>query len=279
MERNKAQSWKDCDEDIKHFVLDLVAMLKSEISDNLVGIYLHGSLAMGCYYRPKSDLDVIVVVHNQLGADIAKKIGIAIAKQAEKRPTTGNVELSIITTDVAWNVPVPTPYELHYSSEWHDKALKGDIEYDSSKTDIDLLSHLMYVRQRGVILGGKPIQEVFGVYDWQYFMDAVIDDFEWILESENIVETPFYGVLNICRVLQLLSGDSQTVHSKAEGGEWGLNNLPSEFHSLVQKALDVYRSPDDVSEAQRRTGGLEWNKDELLALRDYAKKARNQTVK
>lgn len=268
---NKAQSWENCDTDIKQFVLDLVNLLEKELSDNLVGVYLHGSLAMGCYYRPKSDLDVIVVVQSQIGADTANKAGIAIAKQADKRPTTGNVELSIITAETAKNIPVPVPFEFHYSTEWHDKTLKGDIEYDSSKTDIDLLSHLMYVRQRGVVLKGKPIKEVFGEYDWQHFMDAVIDDFEWILEDENIVETPFYGVLNICRVLQLISEDSQAVHSKDEGGEWGLQNLPEEYHTIVQQALDAYRSSADVNEEQRRTAGQSWDRESLIALRDYAK--------
>ena len=269
---NKAQSWQNCDEDIKQFILDLVAVLQAELSDNLVGVYLHGSLAMGCYYRPKSDLDIVVVVHNQIGADTAKKAGMAIAKQADKRPTTGNVELSIITADTAKNIPVPVPFEFHYSTEWHEKTLSGDIEYDSSKTDIDLLSHLMYVRQRGVVLTGQPIQEVFGEYDWQHFMDAVIDDFEWILEDEHIVETPFYGVLNICRVLQLISENSKIVHSKDEGGEWGLRNLPKEYHAIVQQALDAYRSSVDVTEEQRRAGGFAWDRQELLAFRDFARK-------
>lgn len=143
---NKAQSWENCDEDIKQFILNLITVLEDELSDNLVGIYLHGSLAMGCYYRPKSDLDVIVVVQNQLGADTAKKTGIAIAKQADKRPATGNVELSIITASTARNIPVPVPFEFHYSTEWHEKTLNGDVEYDSTKTDVDLLSHLMYVQ-------------------------------------------------------------------------------------------------------------------------------------
>lgn len=274
---NKAQSWGNCDEDIKQFVLNLVTVLEDQLSNNLIGIYLHGSLAMGCYYRPKSDLDIVVVVQNQIGADTAKSAGMAIARQADKRPTTGNVELSIITADVAKDIPVPVPFEFHYSTEWHEKTLSGDIEYDSSKTDIDLLSHLMYVRQRGVVLTGQPIQEVFGGYDWQHFMDAVIDDFEWILEDEHIVETPFYGVLNICRVLQLISENSKTVHSKDEGGEWGLHNLPEQYHAIVQQALDAYRSSIEVNEEQRRTGGQDWNKNKLLAFRDYARKVKNQT--
>lgn len=268
----KPQSWENCDEDIKRFVLDLVSLLEDELGDNLVGIYLHGSLAMGCYYRPKSDLDLIVVVQDRIGADAAKKTGMAIAKQADKRPTTGNIELSVITSEAAKNIPVPVPFELHYSTEWHQKALSGNIEYDSSKTDIDLLSHLMYVRQRGIVLMGKPVKNVFGEYDWQHFMDAVMDDFKWILEDKNILETPFYGVLNICRVLQLINVDNHAVHSKDEGGEWGLVNLPEKYRPIVQQSLDAYRSSTDVTEEQRRTAGQLWDEESLLSIRDYARK-------
>ena len=31
------------------------------LGENLVGVYLHGSAAMGCYNAAKSDLDLIVV--------------------------------------------------------------------------------------------------------------------------------------------------------------------------------------------------------------------------
>jgi predicted nucleotidyltransferase len=269
----KAQSWQYCDDDIKLFVLDFVEMLKNTLGGNLVGVYLHGSLALGSYYRPKSDIDLIVVVQNIIGAETAKGVGIAIAEKASRRPTTGSVELTIITANVAKRVPVPPPFELHYSTEWHEKMLKGDVNYDSRRTDTDLLSHLMYVQQRGVVLSGRPIEAVFGTYNWQHFMDAVLDDLDWILEGENIVESPFYGVLNICRVLQLMSEDNHTVHSKNEGGEWALKNLPPKYHRLIQKALDIYRLPDGIDEEKRRTGGHEWDKDDLLDFRDYAKKA------
>lgn len=237
---------------------------------------MHGSLAMGSYYRPKSDIDLIVVVSEELGKDLSKELGIAIARHAEKRPTTGSVELSVITKKVAKQAPMPTPFELHYSSDWHEKILNGDVNYDSSKTDTDLGSHFMYVQQRGICLFGKPINEVFGEYDWRHFIDAVIDDFDWILEDEHILETPFYAVLNICRVLQLFNENSRTVHSKDEGGEWALKNLPTKYHPVIQKSLDVYRSENDVSEDQRRTGGLTWQNQELLSLRDYAIEAKKE---
>lgn len=96
------------------------------------------------------------------------------------------------------------------------------------------------------------------------------------IEDEHIIETPFYGVLNICRILQLINENSQTVHSKDEGGEWGLNNLPQEYHAIIQQALDAYRSSVEVSEEQRRTAGKNWNKKKLLAFRDYARRTLNQ---
>ncbi|WP_409348238.1 aminoglycoside adenylyltransferase domain-containing protein [Paenibacillus gyeongsangnamensis] len=59
--------------------------------------------------------------------------------------------------------------------------------------------------------------------------------------------------------------------SKDEGGEWGIEHLPQEYYQLIQRALDVYRSSDIVNEEQRRTGGKEWDKTNLLAFRNYAR--------
>ena len=164
-----------------------------------------------------------------------------------------------------------SPMAGEFDTEWHDKILAGEVDYAKEKTDIDLQSHLAYVKQRGVVLQGKPINEVVGEIDWRIFMDGVIDDFNWIVADEHILETPFYGVLNICRVLQLLAENTEQVHSKDEGGEWALRNLPEKYHAIIEQALWAYRSPKQVDESQRRTNGEIWNKEALLALRDFAR--------
>lgn len=270
-EIQKPQLWQNCDKDIKDFVNDLVAKLETELGSNLVGIYLHGSLAMGSYYRPKSDIDLIVVVGDKLDVSERKSVARTIAKHAELKPTTGNIELSIVLAETTKTIHVPVPFEIHYSTEWHDKILAGEVDYTKEKTDIDLQSHYAYVVQRGIVLQGNPINEVFGEINWQTFMDGVIDDFNWIVADEHILETPFYGVLNICRVLQLLAENDQQVHSKDEGGEWALRNLPEKYHAIIEQALGAYRSQKQVDESQRRTNGETWNKEALLALRDYAR--------
>lgn len=267
------QVWPECDDDIKKFVLTLVERLRGELGNRLIGIYLHGSLAMGSYYRPKSDIDLIVVVDERLEAAKAEAVGLAIANEASNSPVIGKPELSVITARTARDIPVPVPFEVHYSAQWHDKILNQDVNYDGERTDSDLLSHLTYVTQHGICLYGTPISDVFGTVEWAHFMEAVRDDLNWILEDEHIVDTPFYSVLNICRVFQLYAENSQTVHSKDEGGQWGLKHLPLDYHPLIQQALDVYRSAEPVSDEQRKTGGKVWNRADLLAFRDYARAA------
>ena len=43
--------------------------VKEITGEKLTGIYLHGSLAMGCFHPEKSDIDLIVVVSENLSDD------------------------------------------------------------------------------------------------------------------------------------------------------------------------------------------------------------------
>jgi|GEM_PF-6933044 len=47
---------------LKQLLNDIVANFREEVGSNLVGIYLHGSLAMGCFNATTSDVDFLVVV-------------------------------------------------------------------------------------------------------------------------------------------------------------------------------------------------------------------------
>lgn len=40
---------------------DVTHILKEGLSDSLVGIYLHGSMAMGGFHPNQSDIDILVV--------------------------------------------------------------------------------------------------------------------------------------------------------------------------------------------------------------------------
>ncbi|MDD4295572.1 MAG: DUF4111 domain-containing protein [Ruminiclostridium sp.] len=272
----RPQSWTDCDEEIRRYIIGLVDLFKQKLKDNLLGVYLHGSLATGSYFPPKSDIDLIIVVKQIVKSDTAKELNFYVAKYSELRPIVGSIELSVITIKTALTTPSVMPYELHYSESWHQRILDDQVEYGKQPIDPDLPAHLRCVKKRGMCLYGKPIAEVFGDVEWQSFMAAILDDFDWIVKDDNICDSPYYGVLNICRVLQVLKEDNQKELSKYEGAVWGLGNLPHEHMLIIQKALIVYASDVTICENERKTGGVDWDRTALLSFRDYAKDVREE---
>ena len=45
-------------------------------------------------------------------------------------------------------------------------------------------------------------------------------------------------MLNLCRVVRAY--ETHKLSSKNQGGEWGLQNFPAEFHEMIQTALEGY---------------------------------------
>lgn len=269
---NSAQHWDSCDKTIKTFVNGFIALLIQHADTHLKGVYLHGSLAMGCFYAPKSDIDILAVARDNLPWQEAARLNRLIAQYAQTRPIAGNLEFSLISARVAKAVPARPTYLLHYSSLWHDRILRGDVTYADNMVDTDLSAHMAVVRQRGICLYGDAIESTFGIVRRCDFLSSIADDLAWILEGDNICESPYYSILNICRVLHALSQTNVVCLSKDEGARWGLAHLPPAYHALIQKALCVYHSPYfPKSEADHKTGGTAWDKAALLQFKDYAK--------
>ena len=54
--------WRDCPDDVRNLVNHVLEDYRAILADNLVGFYLHGSLAMGCFNPELSDIDFLAVV-------------------------------------------------------------------------------------------------------------------------------------------------------------------------------------------------------------------------
>jgi len=61
-----------------------IAIFAEEVRKNLVGIYLHGSLAMGCFNPGKSDVDLLVVVKEKMEVSSLKRIASKILALREE---------------------------------------------------------------------------------------------------------------------------------------------------------------------------------------------------
>lgn len=148
------------------------------------------------------------------------------------------IELSIVTKDVCNTFVYPTPFESHFSIahlDWYRND-PDDYVQKMKGTDADLAAHFTIIRKRGKCLCGQPINEVFADVPHQHYMDSIWND---IAEAEeDIPRNPMYITLNLTRVLA--HQKEGLILSKKEGGEWALQNLPAEYHSLIRDAMREY---------------------------------------
>lgn len=79
----------------KDLLFHFTEMSKKILGDNLVGIYLHGSAAMGCFNPKKSDLDLILIVKNDIPSAVKMEFMKRVVELNEEAPAKG-IELSIV---------------------------------------------------------------------------------------------------------------------------------------------------------------------------------------
>jgi len=236
-----------------------------------VGAYLHGSLAFGCFFSPKSDIDIVFVVEQNMPAELRRTVALAMCDWSDKRTIVGDIEISVLRRADTFDFKHPLPYELHYGESHKDAIRDGTITFEGDQSDPDLAVYCRVIRERGICLSGAPIEVVFGAVPVEFYKESIIEDLEWIIEDDHVTETPFYCVLNCCRVLMANSVGWERILNKDEGGEWALANLPAEHHAIIAQALACYRSDEHVDPSMRRTHGHDWDLEALRAFRDYVR--------
>ncbi len=218
-------------------------MSRGVFGENLVGVYLHGSLAMGCINPEKSDLDLILVVENSPSFDEKCSFTNELLKLSKEAPKKG-FELSIVNREVCKPFQYPTPFEFHYS-DGHKEAVLTDITAYIEKmqgTDKDLGAHFTVINRYGIPLYGPPVKEIFAPVPKKDYIDSIWFDVQNAFE--DVLRDPLYITLNLCRVLGFLKDG--LVLSKKTGGEWGIENLPEKYGALIKAAGDAYASGDGM---------------------------------
>ena len=218
---------------------NFVTQSQKILGDDLIGIYLHGSAAMGCYNENKSDIDLLVVVKEAIPYSTKHRFMDMVVELNAFAPPKG-IECSIVKRQVCDPFVYPTPFELHFSVA-HLKWYKTDpFDYIAKMkgTDKDLAAHFTMIRHRGKCLFGGDIKDVFGAVRKEYYFDSIWNDIK-DAESE-IMDNPTYIILNLCRVLAYKR--EELILSKQEGGQWGICNVPEKHRPLIVQALDEYLS-------------------------------------
>ena len=222
----------------------LVSFTRVILGERLTGIYLHGSLAMGCFHPKKSDIDLIVVTDDEITDSEKLSLMRQIVALNRLAPAKG-LEISVVKKEYCTAFVYPTPYELHFSPMHLQRYLCDPAAYvrTSGGVDKDLAAHFTVIRKYGMVLYGEEIRQVFSEVPRQDYADSIFSDIEQA--RTDIVRQPVYTVLNLCRALAFLTDGGCL--SKKDGGLWAQSHLPPELLPIVSEALACYAGEGEMT--------------------------------
>ena len=113
--------YKDLPFEVLNQINSVVDIWKRHLGDNLIGVYLHCSIALNAFNPASGDIDLLVVVKDSIGISTKLEIAKNII-EIDRKPCP--LEMSAVKQADAINWKTPGNCVFHYSDFWTDKYLK-----------------------------------------------------------------------------------------------------------------------------------------------------------
>ncbi len=232
------------------------------IGEAVVGIYIHGSLALNCFVEEVSDIDILIICDRRISQEERLLISKNII-EIDCNPSP--LEMSAIWIDNVNPWSHPAPCQFHYSDFWteHYKnllngSLKESFLISEDFCDPDITSYVHLINQCGICIYGKPAKEVFPVISEADFWSSISSNInEYDFEAHN----PRYFASNILILGRILSYKiEKRILSKYEGGLWTRNYVPEKYRYIIENAIKEWYSLEK---------GLEYNREDIEELRQF----------
>ncbi|RME46691.1 MAG: DUF4111 domain-containing protein [Chloroflexi bacterium] len=224
----------------------LLAGIRQVLGEELVGVYLRGSLAMGDFIPETSDLDVLAVTERPVnGAEFAALASLHEQLAALPNPYANRLEMAYIDRAALRRFE---PGRRHPTLE-QGEALAW------SEHHSNWILERWVVREHGVALYGPDPQTLIDpvsaeelqaavrarLRDWNDWANQP-DDPDWLLPRGHKA----YVVETMCRALYTLACGE--LSSKQRAVAWAIETLPEPWRSTVERS-QAWRSDDTVDPA------------------------------
>ena len=234
--------FRDLPNEILNQINKVVNIWKKHLGDELIGVYLHGSIALDAFNPDSGDIDILVVVKDSIDIQVKLEIARDII-EIDKKPCP--LEMSAVKLSDARNWKTPGNCVFHYSDFWTEKYMKrfdnSDVDVyvvDHEFPDADVTSYIKLLKQCGIVLYGREIQKVFA--------DISDEDF-WVAISADIDDYDFHdydaryfssNVLILGRILSFKK--ERRILSKYDGGIWMIDHVPEDLKYLPKLAMKIW---------------------------------------
>jgi hypothetical protein len=225
---------------------DLLDRMQQVLGQNLVGLYLYGSLVTGDFDPGISDIDLLCVVSADVDeAQFARLHAMHDSLEVEYPEWKGRIEVqyvSIRALQTFWTqssrIATLSPGEpFHFKPAGRDYAINWHIIRRSDRT-----------------LYGKPPHKVIPPISKQEYLQVVREHARMWLENEwegNQYEQS-YAILTMCRAMYAAQYGEQV--SKKKAAQWVARQFP-EWAALTETAFAWRRGEQDPKGRQTATLG------------------------
>jgi streptomycin 3"-adenylyltransferase len=231
-------------EEVRPQVEAVTKGLRDVLGHDLVGLYLHGSIVLGCF-GPRSDIDLVAVLARPTAQERKRQLAGRLLELSAPYEPTGPprpIELDAVLEESLRPWRYPTPLDFHYSEEFRERLGGGELEAWDGLESRNVAAHVTVVRQEGIPLVGPAVDKLFPEIPWPDYADALTHDLEWC--RTRFAELPRYGVLSGARIWATLATGAP--QSKATGAEWALPRLTDDLRPVLEHGLALYRGEADV---------------------------------
>lgn len=221
------------DPEINELLDDLLAQMQTVLGQQLVGVYLYGSLVWGDFDRESSDIDLVVATASDINAQEFSSLDTMQLGFVGKHPYwDGRIEIAYVSTATLQTFKSHT-YKLAVISPGEPFHIK--------ESDPGWLMNWYMVQEQGRTLFGPAPATLIDPISKQAFIQTVKQHAdrwgEWVHESRSR-PSQAYAILTMCRALYTCTHGVQV--SKRQAAEWAAEELP-EWSNLINSAI-VWRA-------------------------------------
>ena len=225
-------------------LLDLLLSNATRVLGNqLVGMYLYGSLSSGDFNPETSDIDFLIVTTSALSDKTIAELE--------------SMHMSIIKSGLKWASKLEGSYIPRKEIRRHDYRSApcptvNEGKFYLDKRGSDWILQRFVIREQGVVLAGpdpKTLIDPVGPDDIRRAVKGVLQEW-WFPMLENPswlerhgVEYHAFAILTMCRALHSL--EHGTIVSKPTAARWAQKELGNEWSRVIEQALSLQAGNKD----------------------------------
>lgn len=252
---------------IENIVTDISHKIKQMLGDNMIGIYLFGSLVLGDFNENFSDIDLMIVLKRDINKGEFEKIKDLQKYISEKYPkfNADRLEMIFVSMDTINN---------YLSKKTYLTAIAPGNPLETIVCKPEFLIYFYIVRNYGETVLGTPKEEVFSEISITDFVNmsnrvALQNIPYWKESCKQTLHEQFYSVITLCRALYIK--EIGIYPSKSQAKNWAKNKYPN-FKDIVEYAWnqrgkwEITDKPNDEHKYQEIIKFFEFAKSELSDL-------------